>query len=224
MRVVEWLPWVSVPDIANRHVVAELIDAKQDESWRHIQTILDSGHLTYTQNTHYYQVKKEKYLTCYKNARAGQTVFVLPDSASSPGRQVDPIKHFKLVDTAQGDLEKPRGDYIANQRQVLSLLAQMGHNVSAEDLGKLIPSDIYEEEMSVMAEVQAYFKVAYKVKTYPSCNSFEPLKHFFLDLSVSSITSRWLLITHSLCRSRRRCRTLSTRSWHLGRQMPQLDA
>ncbi|KAH9921275.1 P-loop containing nucleoside triphosphate hydrolase protein [Amylocystis lapponica] len=44
----------------------------------------------------------------------------------------------------------------------LSALAKLGYHVKAEDLGKLNPPDEYEEELQVMAEVRAYFQVAYK--------------------------------------------------------------
>ena len=48
-------------------------------------------------------------------------------------------------------------------RNVLEGLKRMGYNgVRSEDLQKLAPSDEYEEELALMAEVRAYFKVAYK--------------------------------------------------------------
>ena len=46
----------------------------------------------------------------------------------------------------------------------LALLAEIGYpGVVEEDLGKLNPSDEYETELRVMAEVRGYFQVAYKV-------------------------------------------------------------
>ena len=49
--------------------------------------------------------------------------------------------------------------------QALSILARLGYtNTTAEDFGKLIPPDVYEQEMDVMAEVRAYFHVSYKVR------------------------------------------------------------
>ncbi|PIL25642.1 transporter [Ganoderma sinense ZZ0214-1] len=44
----------------------------------------------------------------------------------------------------------------------LSVLTKLGYAVKEEDLGKLNPPDIYEEELELMAEVRAYFHVAYK--------------------------------------------------------------
>ena len=47
---------------------------------------------------------------------------------------------------------------------VLSLLAELGlQGVKEEDLPKLLGPDKFEEELIVMAEVSAYFRVAYKV-------------------------------------------------------------
>ena len=44
-----------------------------------------------------------------------------------------------------------------------SLTYLLGRSVDLEDLSKLLPPDVYEEELEVMAEVRAYFKLAYKV-------------------------------------------------------------
>ncbi|KAF9229123.1 hypothetical protein BS17DRAFT_792113 [Gyrodon lividus] len=45
---------------------------------------------------------------------------------------------------------------------VLAGLAKLGYTVTEDDLAKLLPSDEYEEELRVMAEVRGYFQVAYK--------------------------------------------------------------
>lgn len=47
--------------------------------------------------------------------------------------------------------------------EALALLAKLGYTgLNADDLGKLNPPDEFEEELQVMAEVRAYFHVAYK--------------------------------------------------------------
>ena len=49
--------------------------------------------------------------------------------------------------------------------ETLANLAKLGYiGLQEEDFGKLNPPDIYEEELEVMAEVRAYFQVAYKVR------------------------------------------------------------
>ena len=45
----------------------------------------------------------------------------------------------------------------------LAHLAAIGYNVKVEDPGKLRKEDMYEQELEVMAETSAYFRVAYKV-------------------------------------------------------------
>ncbi|PIL30975.1 transporter [Ganoderma sinense ZZ0214-1] len=47
-------------------------------------------------------------------------------------------------------------------REALAALTKLSLNVTEEDLGKLNPPDEYEDELVLMAEVRAYFDVAYK--------------------------------------------------------------
>lgn len=42
----------------------------------------------------------------------------------------------------------------------VSALTQLGYNVTAKDFAKLLDPDVYEEEIAVMAEVQAYWRVS----------------------------------------------------------------
>ncbi|GBE86763.1 P-loop containing nucleoside triphosphate hydrolase protein [Sparassis latifolia] len=58
-------------------------------------------------------------------------------------------------------LEQP-GNNPEDVKAALAALAKIGYNVLEVDLGKLNPPDEYEEELQVMAEVRAYFQVAYK--------------------------------------------------------------
>lgn len=51
--------------------------------------------------------------------------------------------------------------------QALSALAALGYHVTAADLGKLNPPDVFESELELMAEVRAYFQIAYKVRFPP---------------------------------------------------------
>ncbi len=57
--------------------------------------------------------------------------------------------------------------------EALAALAALGYTgLTEEDLGKLNKADEYEEELQLMAEVRAYFQVAYKVGLRASCPSF----------------------------------------------------
>lgn len=50
------------------------------------------------------------------------------------------------------------------ETEALAILTKLGYTgLKVEDLGKLNPPDEFEEELQVMAEVRAYFHVAYKV-------------------------------------------------------------
>lgn len=74
------------------------------------------------------------------------------------GGQSAPPSATPLADSAKQELLL---DTLAN-------LTKLGYTgVSEVDLGKLNPPDIYEEELQVMAEVRAYFQVAYKVRPLP---------------------------------------------------------
>ena len=71
---------------------------------------------------------------------------------------------------------------------VLEGLRKLGYNgLSAADLSRLNPPDKYEEELSLMAEVRAYFKVSYKVNIL-SIITFRTLTP--VSCSVSSTTFR----------------------------------
>ncbi|RPD63557.1 hypothetical protein L227DRAFT_608779 [Lentinus tigrinus ALCF2SS1-6] len=51
---------------------------------------------------------------------------------------------------------------VEDVQNILAMLVKMGYHVSEEELGKLNPPDEFEEELELMAEVRAYFYVAYK--------------------------------------------------------------
>ena len=71
-----------------------------------------------------------------------------------------PAQPFPETATVSGT--KSRRDEQAI-REALAALARLGLNVTENDLGKLNPPDEYEDELALMAEVRAYFDVAYKV-------------------------------------------------------------
>ncbi|KAF9244557.1 P-loop containing nucleoside triphosphate hydrolase protein [Melanogaster broomeanus] len=69
---------------------------------------------------------------------------------------------------------------------VLAGLAKLGYTVTEDDLAKLLPSDEYEEELQVMAEVRGYFQVAYKrmIDNIPSL-----LDHLFVKAIARNLQS-----------------------------------
>lgn len=82
------------------------------------------------------------------------------------------------------NVDLDRQDKVA---KALALLTELGYTgVVEDDLGKLRPSDEYEAEMEVMAEVRAYFQVAYKVRLLRRMSGSLCSRG---DLSASSTTS-----------------------------------
>lgn len=68
---------------------------------------------------------------------------------------------------AQYKAARPQGPVMLptkeEMKSALAALTKMGYTVKEEDLAKLNPPDEYQEELELMAEVRAYFYVAYKV-------------------------------------------------------------
>ncbi|KAI0791138.1 P-loop containing nucleoside triphosphate hydrolase protein [Abortiporus biennis] len=229
----------------------ELIRLKRAETLKVIQRSLINEKSPYTQNDHYMQVTKDKYLAKYKDARAGKSLLIEPSGSAAKRQRVSSQAHVTpepsdasqptpspqksttattsngrpistpnsanrkvaplpkrviggqaypppnpqsgvLTPTSPEDVEMdPNNDSDASIRsgsqqpphglgpkkhpfldedelqairnETLSLLAKLGHtDITVADLGKLNPPDIYERELDVMAEVRAYFHVAYK--------------------------------------------------------------
>ena len=104
-------------------------------------------------------------------------------------------------------------------RDTLANLAKLGYSgITEVDFGKLNPPDIYEDELQVMAEVRAYFQVAYKVRPPHSTHTtvvselttiVEPIA------SASSTTYPSPSTTTSFTRSSRSCRGCCSSAWGL---------
>ncbi|KAK0499139.1 P-loop containing nucleoside triphosphate hydrolase protein [Armillaria luteobubalina] len=92
----------------------------------------------YTLNTHYLSDYTEKFLAYYKGARGKQ-------------------KHGDLAACLE---TAPDYDTVD---EILSGLSAIGiHGVEGPDLAKLLPMDHMEAPLKIMADVRAYFQVAYK--------------------------------------------------------------
>ncbi|KAF9465139.1 P-loop containing nucleoside triphosphate hydrolase protein [Collybia nuda] len=115
---------------------------------RHIIWLLDIEERPFTLNDHYFQDYKNKFLAHYRNAREKQC-------------------HPRLIASVQAEAapqlteESPQGGSSLNR--AMAALAEMGLNgLKPEDLAKLISPDGKEHALVVMADVRAYFQVAYK--------------------------------------------------------------
>jgi hypothetical protein len=79
--------------------------------------------------------------------------------------------------------ERPRA-VETPEAKALRSLAEAGYpNIQASDLARLLPPDSFEEELVVMADVRAYYHVAYKVSYIHQLH----FKVFYPPSSVSSI-------------------------------------
>ncbi|KAG2044020.1 P-loop containing nucleoside triphosphate hydrolase protein [Suillus americanus] len=98
----------------------------------------------YTQNTHYLQSLSEKWLAFYKIVRKRKL-----DRAQIGYECVQAIPPYH------------RGE--SPESKALRALAEAGYTgLSIPDLARLIPPDSCEKELIVMADVRAYYHVAYK--------------------------------------------------------------
>ncbi|KAG2335317.1 hypothetical protein BDR05DRAFT_942653 [Suillus weaverae] len=102
----------------------------------------------YTQNTHYLQTLREKWLAHYKTVKPAPHATV-PQQAA--------VWEPPLTSRVPSTPETP-------EAKALRALAEAGYaNLTTSALARLLPPDTFQEELIVMADVRAYFHVAYKV-------------------------------------------------------------
>ncbi|KAG1840219.1 P-loop containing nucleoside triphosphate hydrolase protein [Suillus tomentosus] len=161
-----------------------------------VKTALDLETIPhYTQNTHYLQILREKWLAHYKTVRSRPFMYRAPvyeikeargPITSRPGSpnpstsddecnkpMCDPSPHPMSARKANGASRgrglKPcpsntyTGELETSEAKALRALAEAGYaGLRVSDLARLLPPDSFEEELVVMADVRAYFHVAYK--------------------------------------------------------------
>jgi GTP-binding protein EngB required for normal cell division len=124
-------------------VIAEEIAARKEATKETLQLFLDFETTPFTQNTHYYEDKRNASLSEYLDKRQKQS----GGSMRSPTR----------------NSSSSNGGSI---REVLTELGKLG--ISDLDPGMLLKlsannnSDVYMEEITLMADVRAYIAIAYK--------------------------------------------------------------
>jgi len=114
-----------------------------------IKWLLELEDPPFTKNDHYFASYRENYLAQYKESRRQSGPLPVPAS-------------FNFA--RKGELafmpERTRQDEV---NEVLAGLSRLGHTGKKEgDLARLNDSDPFEQELIVMAEVSAYFRIAYK--------------------------------------------------------------
>ncbi|KAK7679580.1 hypothetical protein QCA50_017290 [Cerrena zonata] len=173
-----------ISDVFHRHpnlepkirlAVSELIVSKRDDTMRQLERLLRYESLPFTQNSDSLAQVRDTYLWKYKEIRTG-TRSSNPNG-NFPGSSVpNPFAGFVAkTDSPFSVFSSPAapatGFPIKSgqdarkdvEAQALSYLARLGYTgLKVEDLARLIPPDEYEEELEVMADVQAFFQVSYK--------------------------------------------------------------
>ena len=127
------------------------------------------------QNRRDYDDLRDKWLNKYRRARRNPADRRIPQP--SPSREkmkmkksVDPHRAPTVYDSEPDIFAylEPQAIPSPQESQALNYLAQAGYGgLTVEDLVRLTPRDNFEDELIVMADVRAYFTIAYKVRAYP---------------------------------------------------------
>ncbi|KAF8733469.1 hypothetical protein RHS02_07334, partial [Rhizoctonia solani] len=125
-------------------LVADRILQCREVADAQIRFLLDiENNQTFTTNTHYFASYKEKFITYYKAVRK------------------DRRGENSLVQGLTQGLNA-NTDFSKSMAEAIAHLTKMGLTVQPVDLGKLIQPEAEDELIDIMAEVRAYYQVAYK--------------------------------------------------------------
>ncbi|KAI9465220.1 P-loop containing nucleoside triphosphate hydrolase protein [Lactarius psammicola] len=123
-----------------RNIMQSHIQKCADDADKHIKSLLEDENEPFTMNVHYYAEYRSKFLGHYKGARLRAKSNVIKNLENSN-------------DTGMMDAFN----------EAISSLAKLGlHSVDASSLATLLPPDPMEPAIGIMADVRAYFQVAYK--------------------------------------------------------------
>ncbi|KAF9036386.1 P-loop containing nucleoside triphosphate hydrolase protein [Panaeolus papilionaceus] len=147
------------------HITLCLEECKKKVLW-----LLDMENKPFSLNTHYLEDYKNKFLTHYRAARQKYQqsnlltqIQMLQNMRSTPA----PAQEIRKIATNKRAESDPRAVTAPPQptglEKVLIGLAEMGmHGMKPEDLLRLVPPDAMDPALNIMADVRAYFQVAYK--------------------------------------------------------------
>ncbi|KAH9007584.1 P-loop containing nucleoside triphosphate hydrolase protein [Lactarius deliciosus] len=123
-----------------RNIMLSHIQECADIADKHIASLLEDESEPFTMNVHYYAEYRTKFLGHYKGARLREKSSVIKNLENS------------------GD-----AGMMQAINETISSLAKLGlHSVEASSLATLLPPDPMEPAIGIMADVRAYFQVAYK--------------------------------------------------------------
>ncbi|KAI0820963.1 P-loop containing nucleoside triphosphate hydrolase protein [Irpex lacteus] len=137
-----------------------------------------------TMNDHYYSDYKDKFLALYRGSR----------QTSNNGSIVKTITKFA---NHPSSLKRNSPEIAESTTKALSSLAEIGLNIKAPELLKLLPPDPWEPALSIMATVRAYFQVAYKrfVDNVPNAIDYELILGLNRDRRLEDVLHKGLGIT-----------------------------
>jgi hypothetical protein len=168
------------------------VDACKALAQEAVKTALDlEAAPYYTQNTHYLQTLREKWLAYYKTVRSRPGQYKARNQAPELGEDAceeisEAIPEFKFASPSRRsypNYSMEESPVETPEDTALKALAAAGYsNLRVSDLARLLPPDSFEEELVVMADVRAYFNNAYKV----SCAHSHHFKVLYPSSSVSS--------------------------------------
>jgi vacuolar protein sorting-associated protein 1 len=114
----------------------------------------------FTQNDHYLEDARRKWLARYREARMNSYMYSCPPPAPVP--PVAPMPGDEDQEVSAGMKR------VSLEQSALQSLVDHGYRgIHREDLKCLHPHEDFENELVVMADVRAYFQVAYKVRMNP---------------------------------------------------------
>jgi hypothetical protein len=133
--------------------VHEQLRVMTDDARQHIKKIIGLEDRIFTMNTHYLEDVGAKILAELRARRYGTA----PDQNVIEGEN-----HQTASDGEDGKAKR--------LREILGQLTSMGYTgLDEASLARSHHSDVYERELKVMAEVRAYWQVAYKVRRCRDC-------------------------------------------------------
>ena len=120
----------------------------------------------FTQNTHYLDSCRRKWLSHYQTVRRSQVYYKLPSGKPSISRKrTTPLAAANIPETPDTWPASPTAISSSPTTRALEALEELGYkDLKASDLARLAQYDSFDKEINVMAEVRAYFQVAYKVR------------------------------------------------------------
>jgi len=133
-----------------RVIAGGLVQQLAHSTMERLRWLISLEESPFTLNEHYFTSNRETYLASYRESRA------------RPVLQPQAVQHTYVH---REGISQRGTSTLSAEEAALSALASLGYQIKAEDLKKLLPSDEYEEELIVMAEVRAYWQVSFKART-----------------------------------------------------------